>query len=198
VVNVTISNNTIKDAQFYGMLIGSNTVTINVQPNNIIDHPAQTAIYVQGGSAGSAYFDSNQLVNRIPGQLAYKNDAPSTFKVTFGKNVGFPDTLPVASVAPVSRAKDDGRISFAQSRDVLVVHYLAKADAGAASIALYNSAGRLVLRRGNTSSNEGMNRVECPLGKIGTGVYLARISIADASGREEMVKVRTVVVGNWR
>jgi hypothetical protein len=196
VVNVTISNNTIKDAQFYGMLIGSNTVTMNVQPNNIIDHPAQTAIYVQGGSAGSAYFDSNQIVNRIPGQLAYKNDAPSTFKVTFGKNIGFPDTLPVATIAPVIFTKDNGGISFSQSRDALVVHYSATAGSGSVRIALYNSAGKLVFRAGNVLSHEGVNRVEYPLGKFGTGVYVVRVLLADASGREETVKSGTVVVGN--
>jgi len=92
-VSAILSKNIIKDAQFYGICIGSNIVNLIVEPENIIDHPTQTAIYIQPGSVGSAYFNNNSLINRIPGKLAFKNDAATTFKVTFGNNIGFPDTI---------------------------------------------------------------------------------------------------------
>ena len=196
-VNVTISNNTIKDAQFYGMTVGSNTVTMNVQPNNIIDHPAQTAIWIQSGSQGSAYFDSCQLVNRVPGQLAYKNDAPTTFSVTFGKhNIGIPDTLPVTTVKlPPQIAGKSGDLTVVQTRSALMVRYVVPGENTAAMVSIINSSGRLVWSGRKFSSHKGVDAISCPLGDFGTGVYIVKVCMTDAAKRY-LAEACTVALAN--
>ena len=193
-VNVAIANNTIKDAQFYGMLIGSDRVTMNVQPNNIIDHPAKTAIYVQGGAKGSAYFDGNLLINRIPGQLAFKNDAPSTFAVTFGRNSGFPDTATTATATPACPREKNTGISFVQSRRALLIGYFMGHENGTAEVAVYDAAGRLTWSGARKSSHSGSNRIACPSDKIGAGVFIVKVALNDAGNRS--VEARTVVLAN--
>jgi len=176
-VNVTIADNTIRDAQFYGMLIGSDSVVMNVRPGNIIDHPAQTAIYVQPGAVGSAYFDSNALVNRVPGQLAYKNDAPSTFKVTFGHNSGFPDTLPASDVKRQA-------VSSVNANKFLAVHfqnglhvgYFVEGAKASAEISLFNSLGQAVMKRRQIAPHGG-NEYVCPVNGLSPGVYVVRVSL---------------------
>jgi hypothetical protein len=182
-VNVTISNNTIKDAQFYGVLIGSNREIINFT-NNIIDHPAETAFWVQGGSQGSAYIDSCQLINRIPGQLAYKNDAPGTFAVTFGKhNYGIPDTLPTAMVVPVARVERNTDITFSQSPKAISIHYVMPGENGMVEVQIYNSSGRLVQSGQKYSLHKGPNVIFYPIGNVGTGAYIIKVTTGEAGNR---------------
>jgi hypothetical protein len=196
-VNVTISNNTIKDAQFYGMVVGSNTVHMNVTPNNIIDHPAQTAIWIQGGAQGTAYIDSTQLINRVPGQLAYKNDAASTFTVTFGKhNYGIPDTLPVAIVAPVKGIEKRADITFSQSSNAILIRYYMPGENGDAEISLYNSSGRLVWSGKGNSLHKGTNSITCSSKEIGAGIFIVKVTAVDANGHGRSVRARAIVLAN--
>jgi len=198
VLTVTISNNTIKDAQFYGMLIASDREILNIT-NNIIDHPAQTAIWIQGGAQGTAYFDSMQLVNRIGGQLAYKNDASSTFAVTFGKhNFGIPDTLPVAVASPVQTVKKASSISFDQSGGSLRVYYFLQGENGMAEVSLYNVAGRLIAGGLKAFLKKGANTITCPTRNIGAGAYIVKVTTTAASGQARTIAAGTVIVSNLK
>jgi hypothetical protein len=190
-VNVTLTNNTIKDAQFYGILLGSNTIALNAT-NNIIDHPAETAIWVKSGSVGTALFDSMQLVNRIPGKLAYQNDAKSTFTVTFGThNHGIPDTLPATGIAPVRGVAASGSLRFVQSDRFLQIHYSMSHENGTADVAVYNSAGRMIWSGGRNSLHKGENSIVCSTDEIGAGVFVVKVSIRDAGKRSD--RAQTVV-----
>jgi Pectate lyase superfamily protein len=199
VVNVTIANNIIKDAQFYGIVVGSNTDHMNVTPNNIIDHPALTAFWVQGGAQGTAYIDSLQLINRVPGQLAFKNDAASTFTVTWGKhNYGIPDTLATAAVTAVPFVEKNTDITFSQSPKSLSVHYVVPFENGTADVALYNSSGRLVWNGITRSSRKGANSVSCSTTEIGSGVFIVKVATSDEDGQNQSVRARTIVCANRR
>ena len=178
-VSVTLTNNTIKDAQFYGICIGSSNVTINAT-GNTIDHPAQTAIYVQGGAVGSAYFDSIDLINRVPGKLVYKNDAPSTFTVTFGKhNVGIPDTLPVAVRDPVAGIEKESHMTIFPSQHLLVINYFTTGEKGTVDVAIYSALGRLVSSGTGSYSHEGPNNITWRSDKFCAGIYFAVIRSAN-------------------
>ena len=197
-VNVTISNNTIKDAQFYGMVVGSNTEKMYVTPNNVIDHPAQTAIWIQGGSVGTAYIDSMQLINRIPGQLAFKNDAASTFIVTWGShNYGIPDTL--ATAVANSSARNSAKLvepGVVQTHNALLIHCFMACDNGTAEASIYNSLGRLVWNGVVSSLHKGDNVLTCPSNNIGIGVFVVKVLTADAGGGNRSVNAIPVVLAN--
>jgi hypothetical protein len=189
VVKVTIANNTIKDAQFYGIVFSSNKITANIQPNNIIDHPAETAIWVQGGAAGSAYFDGNKLINRKAGKLAYKNDAPSTFTVTFGKNSGFPDTLPSGvKKSPLEPLPNIAEVNFVQSQHTLRVNYFVRGKKGTAEVSMYNSSGRLVSNSGVSAAYTGVNSISCSSNDIGPGAYIVKLALNDGGNRSEYTR----------
>jgi len=198
-VNTIISNNTIKDAQFYGMVVGSDLETITMR-NNIIDHPALTALWINGGAKGSANIDSCQLINRIARQLAFKNDAPSTFTVTWGQhNYGMPDTLPVAIVnKPAQISKPNDNLSILQSRHALVIHYGTQSQNNLAQVSIYNSSGRLVQSSASASLHKGDNIFTCPSHEIGAGVFVVKVSIAGASGENRSEISCPVVLVNGK
>jgi hypothetical protein len=197
-VNTTITNNTVKDAQFYGMVVGSDLETITMR-NNVIDHPALTALLINGGAKGSANIDSCQLINRVPGQLAFRNDAPSTFTVTWGKhNYGIPDTLPVAIAVSVPGIEKNKEINFIQFRKSVVIHYFMPEANGTAEIALYKSSGQLVWKSGKNVLCKGTNSITCPTGKIGAGVFIVKVAVADAGGRYQAVRAHTIVTGTLK
>jgi hypothetical protein len=199
VVNVTLANNTIKDAQFYGICIGSSNVTITTQGKNIIDHPAQTAVYVQGGAKGSAYFDSLELVNRIPGKLAYKNDAPSTFSVSFGKhNIGVPDTLPTAIGNAVAGIEKKTDLTIIQSNHSLVINYFASDENGTADVSIYNASGRSVWSSAGKYSHRGLNSISCRTGDWGAGVFVVRIGVTETGGGLRSILSQKVVITNHK
>ena len=197
-VNTVISNNTVKDAQFYGMVVGSDLETITMR-NNIIDHPALTALWINGGAKGSANIDSCQLINRIARQLAFKNDAPSTFTVTWGQhNYGMPDTLPTVTITPVPVINKNSDISVFQSGTTLHIHYFSSHESGAAGIAMYNSSGRCVWSADGTLVHKGENSILCPVQGLGAGVFVVKVNGVDAGGQVRSVDARTartVVVG---
>jgi hypothetical protein len=193
-ISVTISNNTIKDAQFYGMVFSGDVITADIQPGNIIDHPAETAIWVQPGAIGSANFVSNQLINRIGGKAAFKNDAPSTFTVTMSGNTGFPDTL--ASGVDKSAVKNTGKMSgpsIVQSRGSLVIHYVVPGENGTVKISIFNSAGRLVWSSGRIPSHKGANEIHCPTQDFNSGVYIIKITANNAVDQDQFAISRAVV-----
>ncbi len=197
-LNVTITNNTIKDAQFYGILIGSDRENLTFN-NNVIDHPAQTAMWIQGGSQGSASVDSMRLINRIGGQLAYKNDAGSAFPVTWGKhNIGIPDTLPVAVNVPVQVPEKNADIAVSQSSGALLIRYVAAVENSRSEVSLYNLSGRMVESFGKNSLHKGENTLVCPLDNVGAGVFIVKVSASSPGEKERAIKAETVVVGHWR
>jgi hypothetical protein len=195
-VSVTLTNNIIKDAQVYGILISSDTVTINAK-GNTIDHPAQTAIYVQGGAVGSAYFDSIDLVNRIPGKLAFRNDASSMFKVTFGThNIGIPDTVPTAAKEPVAAIENKMNMIVTQVYKSILVHYFMLGENGTAELALFNSSGRLVWSTVGNCLHQGINSLACPTTQFGSGVFIVRVTRMDPSRQYRSVLAQRVVLTN--
>jgi hypothetical protein len=198
VLNVTITDNYIIDAQFYGILVGSDREILNIT-NNVIDHPAQTAIWIQGGSRGTAYLDSNRLINRIPRQLAFKNDAASSFTVTWGKhNIGMPDTLPSKVENPIVRetlkATD---LSVVQTGSALHIHYYLSGMSGVADVSLYTASGRLA-RSVRYSALHGVNESACSIEGLGAGTYLLSVAIADPGKSGAAVYSRHVVLADRR
>jgi hypothetical protein len=198
-VNATITNNTIKDAQFYGIVFGSDRETV-IMRNNVIDHPALTALWISGGAKGSANIDSLQLINRVPGQIGFRNDAPSTFTVTWGShNYGIPDTLPTATMAPLPAVEKNTNITIVQSRNTMLIHYFLPIGNGAADIAMYNSSGRCVWNGGGKLLHKGENSIVCPLKGLGAGIYVVKVNTTGAGGLARSVDTRTartVVVGS--
>jgi hypothetical protein len=194
-VNTIISNNTVKDAQFYGMVVGSDLETITMR-NNIIDHPAQTALWIQGGAKGSANIDSCQLINRIARQLAFRNDAPSTFTVTWGQhNYGMPDTLPVtAANTPLPFSKANEEVSIIQSHHALIIHSNGQSAHGIVRASIYDPSGRLVW----SGRSQGANEITCPVRDFGNGAYVMRVTAGDAGNESRSVMVRTLVVSNLK
>jgi hypothetical protein len=198
-ISVTISNNTIKDAQFYGMIFSGDVVTADIQPGNIIDHPAETAIWVQSGAKGSANFISNQLIIRIGGKAAFKNDAPSTFTVTMSGNIGFPDTAATAvGKSPVHNTGKNADPSIVQSRNSLVVHYFMPSGNSVADVSIYNSSGRRVWSGRKSSSTMGANQILCPTWNFGAGVYIVKVATGDAGNQNQSVVARTVAMENFK
>jgi len=194
ILNVTITNNYIKNAQFYGILIGSDREILNVT-NNIIDHPAQTAIWIQGGSQGTAYLDSNQLINRIPGKLAYKNDAGSSFTVTWGKhNYGMPDTLPVAIATPVQGIEKNTGLAVVRSRNALHIHYFMLGENGSAKVSIFNSSGRSVWCSQEYPSHKGENVIYCSTGKIVNGVYVVKVASSNEGNQNQSIVSRVIAL----
>lgn len=197
-ISVTVSNNTIKDAQFYGMVFSGDVVTASIQPGNIIDHPAETAIWVQPGAIGSANFVSNQLINRIGGKAAFKNDAPSTFTVTMSGNIGFPDTAAtVVDKPPAHNAGKNAEPSIVQSRNSLVVHYFMPGENETAEVAVYNSAGRLVWSR-RDPSHQGANEIFCSTRDFGSGVYIIKLMKGSPANQNKFLISRTAVLENFK
>jgi hypothetical protein len=196
ILNVTLTNNYIKDAQFYGITIGSDRENLTFN-NNVIDHPAETAFWIQGGSQGTAYIDSMRLINRVPGKLAFKNDAGSAFTVTWGKhNYGIPDTLPTAVTTPAPSIEKNAGITFSQSPDAMLIHFFTSCKNGTADVSLYNSSGRLVWSGKVNSLHKGTNSITCPSGEIGAGVFIVKAASMDASGHNRLVQTRSVVLAN--
>jgi Pectate lyase superfamily protein len=196
-VNTIITHNTIKDAQFYGIVVGSDLETITMR-NDTIDHPAQTALWIQGGAKGSANIDSCLLINRIPKQLAFKNDAPSTFTVTWGShNYGIPDTLatPVAEQA-AQISKSDQNLTVLQAHHALLIRYAMPGKNGTAEVTMYNSSGRVVWNGGNLSSHQGSNEILCPAGDLSAGIYVVRLAVSNAENQSQTVLSQTVVLSN--
>jgi hypothetical protein len=198
ILNVTITNNYIKDAQFYGILIGSDRENLNFN-NNAIDHPAGTAMLIQGGSQGVAFIDSMRLINRIPRQLAFRNDAGSSFVVTWGKhNIGIPDTLPSKVENPVAReTQKTTELSVVQTRSALHVHYYLSGASGMADVSLYTSSGRLA-RSVRWSALHGVNENACSIEGLGAGMYFAKVVIADPGKSGNAVYARHVVLADRR
>jgi hypothetical protein len=199
-VNVTLSNNTIKDAQFYGICIGSDRVTIDAAWKNIIDHPAQTALYVQGGAQGSAFFDSLELVNRIPGKLAFKNDAPSTYTVTFGKHtIGVPDTATAAIATPETQNSDkNNEMTITQSPNALSIHYYMPAENGAIKVEVYDLSGRLVWNDAWKSLHKGTNSIMCRSDEFGNNVFIVKAAVSDPGRQIRSEIARKVVLTDHR
>jgi hypothetical protein len=194
-VNTIISNNTVKDAQFYGMVVGSDLETITMR-NNIIDHPAQTALWIQGGAKGSANIDSCRLINRIARQLAFKNDAPSTFTVTWGQhNYGMPDTLPVtAANSPLPFLKVNEEVSIIQSHHALVIHRNGQNAHGIVRASIYDPSGRLVW----SGQTQGANEITCPVHDFSNGAYVMRVTAGDDQNDSRLVTARTVVLSSLK
>ncbi len=196
-VNTVISNNTIKDAQFYGVLVGSDLETITMR-NNIIDHPAQTAIWIQGSAKGSANIDSCQLINRIAKQLAYKNDAGTAFPVTFGAhNYGIPDTLPATDINFTQQnPKSRQNLSIFQTHNLLKIRYGGSLEQGNVLASIYNSAGRLMWKSGKLSSYPLQGDFICATSNFGNGVYILTLTESDDLNHYPKAISRTFIVSN--
>lgn len=130
--------------------------------------------------------------------MAYKNDAASTFVVTWGKhNTGIPDTLPVAVVAPVQGVEKKAGITLSQSPRTLFIRYFMLGENGTADVAMYNSSGRLVWSAKGKTLHKGTNEVVCPSDEFGAGVFIVKVAVAMDDGSRS-VNSRTVVLGNMK
>ncbi|MCX6309358.1 MAG: right-handed parallel beta-helix repeat-containing protein [Bacteroidia bacterium] len=76
--NATVNSNTITDCPGIGIDVQSCTATFT---GNVINHPALQGFLVKTGSIGSGTFTSNTVLSLNSGQVAFRNDAPSTYTV---------------------------------------------------------------------------------------------------------------------
>ena len=79
----TIENNFVEDSGALGIDIQTCTATFT---SNIINNPGTYGFLVKSGSIGSGIFTTNTVTNLRTGQLAYQNNAPSTFATTLTNN----------------------------------------------------------------------------------------------------------------
>jgi hypothetical protein len=94
--NATISNNFIQDSRRAGLKIGTTFETLIIS-SNVIDHPALQGISIASGVTGTGSFDSNTVSNLNTGQVAFRNDSPSTFTVTLTESSRQRAKVPSAS-----------------------------------------------------------------------------------------------------
>ena len=76
--NATIQSNTIIDSHAIGIEVQRCNATFN---NNTIENPSTQGFLIKSGSVGTGTFVGNEVHNLRLGQLAFRNDAPSTFTV---------------------------------------------------------------------------------------------------------------------
>lgn len=79
--HVTLSDNVMRGAFRAGLFIDLTRVDVTLR-NNTIDHPAEQGILIGAGVTGTGRFTGNTVTNLRPGQVAQRNDSPSTFHVT--------------------------------------------------------------------------------------------------------------------
>jgi hypothetical protein len=80
----TVSGNTIRNTVRYGVTVADGTYTFG--PNNLIDHPGLTGIWIKPGATGSGTFKTNTVQNLNSGQVAFSNSAPTTFTAALSGN----------------------------------------------------------------------------------------------------------------
>jgi len=183
IVKCALSNNTVKDAFYNGIDISGGAITVTTKGPNIIDNSAGTAVFIESGAQGSAYFDSITVWHRHGGQLSFKNNAPSTFTVTFGKNFGFPDTLHdvvVANKNALVPYSDINGFAIMQNGSQVHVRYSFNKSATTLSSVLYDVGGRRIYQFSRTAYANGefvLNMRERPLA---SGMYIAKISAVGA------------------
>ncbi|WP_110946286.1 glycosyl hydrolase family 28-related protein [Streptomyces avicenniae] len=98
--NVTLTNNVFRGSLGAGLSVERERVNATLT-NNTIDGPALHGIWVQPGVTGTGNFSGTTVTNLRAGQVAVRNDSPSTFRI--------PAQPPVASTAGF-RAHADGQI----------------------------------------------------------------------------------------
>lgn len=79
--HVTLSDNVMRGAFRAGLFIDLTRVDVTLR-NNTIDHPAEQGILIGAGVIGTGRFVGNTVTNLRPGQVAQRNDSPSTFHIT--------------------------------------------------------------------------------------------------------------------
>ena len=79
----TIENNLIEDSGALGIDVQHCTATFT---SNTINNPGTYGFLIKSGSIGSGIFTTNTVSNLRTGQLAYQNNAPSTFATTLTNN----------------------------------------------------------------------------------------------------------------
>jgi parallel beta-helix repeat protein len=86
----TIQNNRIIDSPGIGIDVQRCNATFL---NNTIDNPALQGFLIKAGSIGSGTFTGNTVSGLKSGQVAFRNDAPSTFTVSSWGNSWQPNAL---------------------------------------------------------------------------------------------------------
>jgi hypothetical protein len=79
----TIENNFIEDSGALGIDVQTCTATFT---SNTVNNPGTYGFLIKSGSIGSGIFTTNTVTNLKNGQLAYQNNAPSTFSTTLTAN----------------------------------------------------------------------------------------------------------------
>jgi hypothetical protein len=184
IVKCELSNNTVKDALYNGIYITGAVLTVTTKYRNIIDNAAQTAVLIDNGSTGSAYFDSITVLNRRPGQLSFKNNSPSTFKVTFGTNFGFPDTLHdvvTANRNEVTQRHDFSGLDISQKNGEIHIRCSLDKEVTALDFLLYDIAGRCVCRFSKVTIADGESALNMREKFLASGMYIAKITVCSGA-----------------
>lgn len=78
---VTMSDNILRGSLRAGLYVDRTRVNLTLT-GNTIDRPATQGIWVNSGVTGTGRLTGNTIQNLFPGQVATRNDSPSTFTIT--------------------------------------------------------------------------------------------------------------------
>lgn len=183
IVKCALSNNTVKDAFYNGIDISGGAITVTTKGPNIIDNSAGAAVFIESGARGSAYFDSITVWHRHGGQLSFKNNAPSTFTVTFGKNFGFPDTLHdvvVENKNPITPVSGSNGFTIMQNGSQIHVRCSFNKAATTLFGALYDVGGRSIYQFTGTAYANREYVLNMHEKLLASGMYIAKVTAVGA------------------
>jgi len=164
----TITSNTITDSP----ALGIDVQTCNaVFTSNIINNPVLEGFLVKSGATGAGTFTTNVVNGVINNQMAFKNNAPSTFIVTASGNswqsvTGFNN---VSIFGSGNSASEDNIKVFPNPSSGLF--NLKMNMNGEYILTIYNPSGKVILNRKSNNRNEILD-----LNNYSNGIYIIRIT----------------------
>lgn len=147
----TIQNNRIIDSPGIGIDIQRCNATFI---DNIIENPALQGLLIKAGSIGTGTFTGNTVTGLKSGQVAFRNDAPTSFTVSSWGNswqpTGNAKTLPTT----------ESNIYLSNNQNVLNIKYLNRLT----KVRIFNISGQKMLSTFTTGTVD--------IAGLGAGIYL--------------------------
>lgn len=150
----TIQSNTIIDSHRLGIDVQRCNATFS---GNIIINPGTQGILIKSGSRGSGAFTSNTVSNLKSGQVAFRNDAPTTYTVSGWGNSWQPTEI------DNTFSDMETNIYLSNNQNVLNIKDLKELT----EVRIFNTSGQIVL---NSNTSEPIN-----ISALAKGVYIIRI-----------------------
>jgi hypothetical protein len=151
----TVQSNTITDCPGIGIDVQSCNALIS---GNTINHPALQGILIKTGSIGAGTITYNTVNNLNSNQVAFRNDAPTTFSVSSWGNSWQPNDVQTNS------ASSEIIVVFPNIvQNTLNIQSLKSAT----EVMIFNISGQIVERVKTTGTVD--------VSKLATGIYFVRI-----------------------